>query len=352
MDCLNPVILKNGLAVPCGKCDICRSNNRNEWSIRMAIHLASCDRMPMFITLTYNDDNLPYYCNHWKDVNRHMSCTKDCFAFSLKCGGCYPTLLRDDVSKFLKAYKRKYGLTNEKFQYFGCGEYGENYRRPHYHLLFFGDDELYDSFFQDTELAQSRIAALWPYGFVHVGIAGFDGIHYCTKYCLKDDLEWLPDCVIKPFTIASNGIGMNFLKSDQCKKIKNQLEYCTRNAGEIFRNCPAVDFNEPDTINDAIVYLESILPRFQVILDDGRKVYLPRAIRRKLIGSFEYFKDSPYWFYNHLKQLYDSLKYYRENAAYDQTHDVNMSMVQLQTRLEKIKKRYLERKYNSKIKTL
>lgn len=325
MNCVDPITLKNGNVVPCGKCELCRSDNRNEWSIRLAIHLAQCERMPMFITLTYDDKNLHY------DVGM-------------------PTLYRPDVSRFLKAYKRKHGLDNEKFQYFGCGEYGTQ-GRPHYHLLFFGDDELYEAFFRDTELAQARISDLWPYGFVHVCLAGFDGIHYVTKYVLKDDDNKLEPCQIKPFTIASNGLGMNFLKTDTAQRYRKQLEWLHYNIDKVIDGIPYI-WNDGSNLDDVIRYLERYIPNFKVILDDGRLVFLPRAIRRKLIGSFEHFKDSPLWFYNYLKTLNESIKYYSAYSAYDDSHSRSMSYSKCLLRLEKIRKRLIEKKYNAKLKNL
>lgn len=349
MTCVSPIVLKNGLCVPCGKCDICRSNARNEWSIRLAIHLAKCDYMPMFITLTYDDAHLPRICPSWKDFGRYGSCTHDCFACHFE-KYCFPTVWRDDVSKFLKAYKRKYGLKNNDFQYFGCCEYGENTRRPHAHLLFFGDTELYQDFFESTEKAQARVNAVWTFGNTFVGVAGFDGIHYCTKYCLKDDLELLHPSQVRPFTIASNGLGMNFLDSDIGKKIKSQLDYCQRNKDKILAGCPDFSLADKSSIKTAIDYLGRFLPRFMVILDDGRKVFLPRSIRKKLVGSFEYFKDSPYWLWIHLNQLYDSIQYYDDFGEFDSTHDINHCMELCNLRIDKIRKRYLENKYNKHLK--
>lgn len=323
--CLNPIILKNGLCVPCGKCEICLSNRRNEWSIRLAIHLENCDRMPMFITLTYDVAHLP-----------------------LTADG-EPTLKRADVSKFLKAYKRKYYLRNEDFQYFGCGETGDLFGRPHYHLLFFGDFQLYDAFFVDSELAKNRIRSCWPHGHVHVGLAGFDGIHYVTKYCLKENINDVPMLAEKPFTIASNGLGNNLLKSMVGIQWKNQLEYLTRHKDKIMRFCPAIesDFSNLSVVLD---YLRKYIPSFKVILSDGRIVYCPRSIRKKFIGSFEHFKDSPLWFYYHLNSLYESIKYYNEYAGFDRSHPDPAATYKCLNRLEKIRKRMLEKKYNLKFK--
>lgn len=281
----------------------------------------------MFITLTYDNYNIP--------VNDDG----------------FPTLQRSDVSKFLKAYKRKYGLDNETFQYFGCGEYGENYRRPHYHLLFFGDYQLYEDFFRDTDSAQKRLTDVWKFGFVHIGMAGFDGIHYVTKYVLKDDLEWLPDSVVNPFTIASKGLGMNFLKTTQAEKFKERLRWLHYHVDKVYSSMPEVCY-DGSNLDEVILYLQKYIPKFEVILDDGRKIFLPRAIRRKLIGSFEHFKDSPLWLYIHLLQLRDSIQYYKTYGDYDLQNDVNMSYQKCLNRVEKINKRLLENKFNKKIKVL
>lgn len=283
--------------------------------------------MPMFITLTYDNNHLPLV-----DLDEHIN---------------FPTLLRDDVSKFLKAYKRKYFLKNEEFQYFGCGEYGGQ-GRPHYHLLFFGDFQLYDAFMRDYETARNRIVEVWDKGHVHCCIAGYDGIHYVTKYCMKEDEDNLHPLQVKPFTIASNGLGMNFLKSVNAKKMKTQLANSMRNREFILSCCPDFDYFDKDSLRDAIRYFERSLPKFEIILDDGRKVFLPRAIRKKLVGSVEHFKDSPMWMLTHLRQLYNSLLYYRDYDVYDKTHLDNHSYQACLNRVEKIRKRILESKYNKK----
>lgn len=355
MECLKPVLLKSGIAVPCGQCDICKSNRRNEWSIRLAIHLNNCDRMPMFITLTYDNDHLPFICMDWKTC-KHEHFTKldfdECPEMEQYWNRLTPTLVRSDISKFIKAYKRKYKLDNDVFQYFGCGEYGDSIgkHRPHYHLLFFGDNGLYNDFFNDVAIAEDRIKSVWKHGFVHVGVAGYDGIHYVTKYCLKDGLDELHPLAVRPFTIASNGIGNNLINSDYGKKLKSKLDYVTKHKDEIFSKCPDFDFYDRSSLVRAIDYFEGVLPSFRIILDDGRRVFIPRAIRKKLIGSFEYFKDSPFWILNYLRMLLDSYDYYRDFGDYDQSHETNRSFQSLLSRVEKIRKRLNERKYNNNLK--
>lgn len=344
MNCLAPLVLKSGVVVPCGKCSLCRSDNRNEWSIRLAIHLASCDTMPLFITLTYDDGHLPEV-NQGSGEIRHYCDWYD--EFHARLAWNEPTLYRPDISAFLKKYKRKYNLRNEDFQYFGCGEYGGKFGRPHYHLLMFGDKDLYTAFFRDTDEAQKRIMSCWPYGFVHVGVAGYDGIHYVTKYVLKDGIDSLPSSSVRPFTIASNGLGMNFLRSVNGKRLKARLDWLQRNKDKVFAGMPPFSYDSKDDLRNVLSYLERYVPKFDLILDDGRKVFLPRAIRKRLVGSFEHFKDSPLWFYTHIRQLLQSLEYYQAYGQYDVDHDSNHSYQNLLVRVEKIKKRLFENKFNN-----
>lgn len=355
MNCLKPVTLKSGIVVPCGKCELCRSDKRNEWSVRLAIHLENCQFMPMFLTLTYDNDHLPYNCLDYGTKNFEIFSSKDFEDVPEMSRYWYPltpTLHRKDISAFLKAYKRKYGLLNDEFQYFGCGEYGGLIGRPHYHLLFFGDNELYKMWFDDVQSAVDRVSKVWDKGYIHIGVAGFDGIHYVTKYCLKEDYDELNEYQVKPFTIASNGLGMNFLDSEIGKRTKSQLEYIMRNRERVLSECPDFDIYDIESLQNALDYFERVVPAFKVILQDGRKVYLPRAIRKKLVGSVEHFKDSPLWMLTHLKMLCDSYLYYKEYGQYDKEHDTNHSFQQCLTRLEKIRKRLLESKYNKNSKKL
>lgn len=345
---MNPVILKSGIAVPCGKCDICKSDRRNEWSIRLAMHLKYQDRMPMFVTLTYDNDHLPMVDECGEYLHRRCWPSWNSYVEE-RCVN--PSLYRMDVSYFfLKRYKRINNLKNDKFTYFGCGEYGDQFGRPHYHLLFFGDDELYRLYFEDEEKARQHVMEAWRMGNVHVGVAGYDGMHYVTKYCLKEGLEEIPECVTKPFTIASKNLGSAWFGSDECRRIQKKLLWLTENADKIYSTMPSYDFHDLDSVFRCIEYLEQYVPRFESILEDGRKVFLPRYFKRALVGQFEHFKDNPMWLYNHLCLIRDSIKYYDENGDYDQMHDVNASMVSLYNRLEKINKRLLEKKYNLKFK--
>lgn len=322
--CLNPITLKSGITVPCGKCQICQSNNRAQWSIRLAIHASYCDRMPMFICLTYDDDHLPRNAEN------------------------IPELRREDISKFLKEYKRYYGLTNDKFTYFGCGEYGDTFGRPHYHLLMFGDNDLYDLYFKDESLAKKRLERIWTNGFVSIGLAQWSGIHYVTKYILKEDLNEIKELGLQPpFLIASKGIGNSFLDSELAAKWKRDLAWLAYNRQDVFDNLPDFCLNDTRSIDNAIDYLRLYLPSFKLFLDDGRCVYLPRALRKRLVGVHEHFKDNPLWLYQSLVNLRRSIDYYQNYGDYDMTHEKESWRDKLENRIARINRRLNKRKYDT-----
>lgn len=118
------------------------------------MHDASC-----FLTLTYDDAHLP------PDRSLH----------------------KDHLQKFLKRLRKK--IDPIKARFYACGEYGENFARPHYHLCLFGYD------FPDRVLASNRcdhkvytsatLSDLWPFGFHYIGSLTFDSAAYVARYCTK-----------------------------------------------------------------------------------------------------------------------------------------------------------------------
>ena len=108
MICKKPYI--NG-AVPfgCGRCLPCRINKRRIWTHRILLE-AKCHEKASFVTLTYNDENLP------EDGN----------------------LSKRDCKYWLNNLRRR---KKTNIRYFLAGEYGDDNFRPHYHAAIFGVDE-------------------------------------------------------------------------------------------------------------------------------------------------------------------------------------------------------------------
>lgn len=322
MKCSSPIQLKNGLVVPCGKCLLCYSARRDDWSVRLQLHTLSYDHMPFFVTLTYDTPHLKFADD--------------------------ATLCRSDLTLFIKRLKDRYNLYNTGFSYFGCGEYGDKdnssveIARPHYHLILYGFDALNKAYERSWLEANKMIREVWQNGNVDVGVAEWSGIHYVTKYVLKyveDDFEGKQ----KPFIVYSQGIGKNFLNTREGRYIK-----CSVNSKE-FKNVvsamPELDTGDIQSLNRtasaALRYLAPHMPHMTITLPSGSRAVLPRYIRRKLLGSFEHFKDNPFWIYHALQQLVDSTSYLLQHKEYDADAEIPYAKQVINFAEYKIKKRLL-----------
>ncbi|AXL14664.1 replication initiator protein [Microviridae sp.] len=145
------------LTVPCGQCMGCRLEKSRQWAVRV-MHEASCHDQNSFVTLTYDDDHLPYQGQ----------------------------LLRSDIQKFHKRLRKK--VPNVRFFY--CGEYGEETERPHFHTILFGwepdDKELAGKSKNGENLYDSeKLSKLWKKGHSNFGSVTFESAAYVSRYSTK-----------------------------------------------------------------------------------------------------------------------------------------------------------------------
>lgn len=134
----------------CGKCMACRINKRREWTGRMLLEARADPRPGAFITLTYSDDHVPP-------------------------GG---TLVKSHLSSWLKRFRShvKFHHGIDRLRYFACGEYGEKFGRPHYHVILFGLDPV---------LVEKSACSTWNNGFVSVSELNENRMKYTARYTLK-----------------------------------------------------------------------------------------------------------------------------------------------------------------------
>lgn len=145
------------IRLPCGQCIGCRLERSRQWAVR-CVHEASLYERNCFITLTYDNEHLP---------SDGSLCLRD---FQL----------------FMKRLRKKFG---KGIRFFHCGEYGEQFGRPHYHAILFNFD------FSDKKLVSSRdgnelfesedLYELWPFGLSRIGSVSFDSAAYVARYCTK-----------------------------------------------------------------------------------------------------------------------------------------------------------------------
>lgn len=150
--------MQKPLRIPCGQCDGCRYGRSKQWAIR-CVHEAQLHKHNCFITLTYNNENLP--------KGR--------------------TLVKKHFQDFMKRLRRKYG--NDRIRYFHCGEYGSNTQRPHYHACLFGfdfPDKVYYKEALGNKLYTSKILEdTWGKGYCVIGDVTFDSAAYVARYIMK-----------------------------------------------------------------------------------------------------------------------------------------------------------------------
>lgn len=99
--------------LPCGGCLSCRRERRQELTLLQCCEASLYDDN-WFITLTYDNENLP------KSAQGHS------------------TLVKSHLSSFCESMRHYCRAHHASFRFYACGEYGDESRRPHYHLSVFG----------------------------------------------------------------------------------------------------------------------------------------------------------------------------------------------------------------------
>lgn len=146
------------VTIPCGRCIGCKLERSRQWAVR-CVHESQMWEENCFITLTYNDENLPPE----------------------------GTLVMEHFQKFMKRLRKKH---NDKLiRFFHCGEYGEERGRPHYHACLFNFD------FQDKVLHKvsngqryyksQELEKLWGMGHCIIGDVTFESAAYVARYITK-----------------------------------------------------------------------------------------------------------------------------------------------------------------------
>jgi len=125
------------LQLPCGQCIGCRVQRAQDWAARCA-HEAQCHAENCWLTLTYDDHNLPP-------------------------GN---SLRYRDFQLFLKRLRK--AVRPQIVRYYMCGEYGETTQRPHYHVCLFGiyfhENALHSNSKGKQYFTSPLLTKLWPHG--------------------------------------------------------------------------------------------------------------------------------------------------------------------------------------------
>lgn len=181
----------------CGKCEICKTEHSKEWATK-----AWCENQmwknATFITLTYNNQNLPDdrklkrsdLQKFWKNLRYHLyKNTKKTLKIDLSTEAnhleeIYTNPLEDLFGQNKKRKNRK------PIRYINCGEYGPKNKRPHYHAIVWN--------FRPMDLRRhhrdrrgywlytsEKLNKIWGKGFVIIGNATTETAAYVARYCTK-----------------------------------------------------------------------------------------------------------------------------------------------------------------------
>lgn len=124
-------VVKDYIEVPCGKCLGCRMNYSRNWADRMMLEMQNHNET-YFITLTYDDDHVPYNPSYYKSTGEIVNLSD---VDENEPVDSVMTLRKKDAQLFLKRLRNQ---TKQDIMYFCTGEYGEHTSRPHMHLIVFG----------------------------------------------------------------------------------------------------------------------------------------------------------------------------------------------------------------------
>lgn len=180
--------MTNYMSVPCGKCPVCLDNRREDWFVRLNEEMKTSS-LPLFVTLTYDEDFLPRNKNN------------------------IPSVCKEDCQKFLKRLRKRIDSDQQSltFRYFIAAEYGSSGKRPHYHMCIFFYFEWSDEsqFKEIHEYCKWLFTKCWNKGFVDVGVLSPGGINYVSKYIHKKKLP--PQGANMTFQLQSKGLGVDYI---------------------------------------------------------------------------------------------------------------------------------------------
>lgn len=210
MGCLDPVAIPNGDGtfkfVPCRHCIACRLKRMFQLSASSTYEIFSSAAVA-FVTLTYRNSDIPkasfvvnsdrskiifadsdgvilseerYLDSFYKQLKKisrnYAERFPNYFTF-----GQVPYLDKSHITKYIKRIRitsARKGFDPKAFpiRFLSCGEYGESFARPHFHVLFFFQSETQYLLFKES------CAEKWYYGHCFLRRFSGTGANYLSSY--------------------------------------------------------------------------------------------------------------------------------------------------------------------------
>ncbi|QCQ84969.1 replication initiator protein [Blackfly microvirus SF02] len=197
MACQTPLVRREKLTnklqlVPCNKCPKCRGRITSAWSFRL-MQEEKHARSAFFITLTYNNDNLPVTRNGFLEIRK------------------------SDLQKFFKRLRKAHSSRKknpvyykQQIKYYAVGEYGGRFKRPHYHVIMFNCNvELIENAWTNG----NKVFKGKSMGQIHYGYVSGASVGYTMKYISKPSKIPIHknDDRTPEFALMSKGLGECYL---------------------------------------------------------------------------------------------------------------------------------------------
>lgn len=195
------IMYPGSVAVPCGKCIGCRLDYSRNWADRMMLELDH-SKTAVFATLTYDEEHVHKLFGDEDDPDL--------------CTGY--TLVKKDMSDFMKVLRSRKKFEDRELRFYGCGEYGSRTFRPHMHIIIFGlsiddfpdhDVKKVNHSFQPL-YTSDEFANIWKKGFILLGNVTWQTCAYVARYVVKKaTCEILPYKGCEPeFCLMSRNPGL------------------------------------------------------------------------------------------------------------------------------------------------
>lgn len=157
------------IEVRCGQCIGCRVTKARSWALR-CVHEATQHKTSSFITLTYDEANLPENGSlDFKDWSLFMH-------------------------RLRKHCARQH---DQKIRFYAAGEYGNDPKalhrigRPHFHAIIFGHDFAADRVLKEDRNDQNKsyhsdtLEQIWGKGRTDIGLVTLQSAAYVAQYTVK-----------------------------------------------------------------------------------------------------------------------------------------------------------------------
>lgn len=179
--CIRPIIMPNGVSVPCRMCVQCKDDQVNDWVGRCKAEMLTSQHN-LFATLTYGGDDA--YGGAENNIRAKMLHPEDMRLWLM--------LLRKWTNRDRDG--KCYGTGKNKVRYLWVGEYGSEKGRAHFHCLVFCKG-LMPPNIRLSEPGKAPVrymhshqrgGLIWPHGWSQWREADEGGARYVLNYLKKD----------------------------------------------------------------------------------------------------------------------------------------------------------------------